>query len=213
MYGSSYDETLRKVFFTQHDGGFENLIGEFTILDSEIISRQWLGELKDANIFDKKHAPDKWNEFIEFGVDSLYPHEIFRYPEYDDSMDHERKYVRDVRITQYLFRNLLLSKYQKCHICNLNITDLLVASHIKPWRICEGDEKINVDNGLLLCPNHDLLFDKGYISFDNSGKILISPDLDEETQKNLNISKTLKIKMTLGNLEFMEWHRENLFLK
>lgn len=213
VFGNSYDEVLRKITFTVDGGSFENLVAEFTILDLEIINRKWLAELKDENDSGHNNAPEKWKEFIEVGVDILYPQENFRYPEYDDSMIHERRYVRDVRITQYIFRNLLLSKYQKCHICKLNITDMLVASHIKPWRICEGDEKINVDNGLLLCPNHDLLFDKGYISFENSGKILIATDLDKETQQNLNISKTLKINMTLGNLEFMEWHRENIFLK
>lgn len=213
VFDNSYDEVLRRIVFTVEEGNFENLIAEFTILDSEIISREWLAELKEANISEENNAPEKWTEFIELGVDILYPTERFRYPEYNDLRDHERKYVRDVRITQHLFRKSLLFKHQKCQICKLGITELLVASHIKPWRICEGDEKINVDNGLLLCPNHDSLFDKGYITFDKSGMILISKSLDIETQKSLNIDMNIKLNMSQGNADFMEWHRENLFIK
>lgn len=213
VFGNGYDEVLRKISFTVEGGKFENLVAEFTILDSEIISRKWLAELKNANVSEQNNAPEKWKEFIELGVDILYPQENFRYQEYSDTRDHERKYVRDVRITQHLFRKSLLFKNQNCQICNLHITELLVASHIKPWRICEGDEKIDVDNGLLLCPNHDLLFDKGYITFDSSGMILISRVLDIETQKNLNIATGMKLKMSQGNARYMEWHRENLFIK
>ena len=54
------------------------------------------------------------------------------------------------------------------------MNELLVASHIKPWSISDANEKLDIHNGLLMCPNHDKLFDRGYISFDDTGRILIS---------------------------------------
>ena len=56
----------------------------------------------------------------------------------------------------------------------------LIASHIKPWACSESGEKLDIDNGLLLCPNHDALFDSGYISFDENGVIMISEHLKRD---------------------------------
>ena len=68
-----------------------------------------------------------------------------------------------------------------------------------------------MNNGLLLCPNHDALFDKGYISFDDDGTILISDSLDEATRVFLNINETMKISMNEDQKQYMKWHREHLF--
>jgi predicted restriction endonuclease len=57
---------------------------------------------------------------------------------------------------------------------------------------------------LLLCPNHDSLFDKGYISFDGDGTILISDSLDEGTKVFLNIKEAMKIRMDEGNKQYMK---------
>ena len=83
----------------------------------------------------------------------------------------------------------------------------LIASHIKPWHQSENQERLDVNNGLLLCPNHDAVFDKGYISFDIYGNILISTSLDEYLRLFLNVHDKLKIKMNESQLEYMGWHR------
>jgi predicted restriction endonuclease len=88
---------------------------------------------------------------------------------------------------------------------------LLVASHIKTWSQSNHKERLDVNNGLLLCPNHDALFDKGYISFDDDGYILISDSLGEATKVFLNINVTMKIALNEGQQEYMKWHRENVF--
>jgi predicted restriction endonuclease len=46
----------------------------------------------------------------------------------------------------------------------------LIASHVKPWSESNHQERLDVNNGLLHCPNHDDLFDKGYISFIKMGR-------------------------------------------
>ena len=51
----------------------------------------------------------------------------------------------------------------------------LIASHIKPWRSSTNQERLDGQNGLLLTPNVDALFDRGSISFDDDGALLISP--------------------------------------
>lgn len=80
---------------------------------------------------------------------------------------------------QSFYKDTLFHEFDhRCPICGIDIPQMLIASHIKPFRDCAHIfEAIDHHNGLLLCRNHDFLFDQGYISFDVSGKILISDEL------------------------------------
>lgn len=97
---------------------------------------------------------------------------------------------------QKVYRKRLLKEFGcKCAICNINIEELLIASHIVSYKECaNNDERVDYNNGLLLCVNHDALFDKGLISFDQNGNILYAfenlPDLIFE---DLNINKNIKL--------------------
>lgn len=82
-----------------------------------------------------------------------------------------QKAIVNVRVNQDIFRNYLLKRYKRCCLCGVKNPTLLIASHIKPWAESEAKEKLDVDNGFLMCPNHDKIFDKGYITFDDDGKI------------------------------------------
>ncbi|MBZ5753043.1 HNH endonuclease [Metabacillus rhizolycopersici] len=123
----------------------------------------------------------------------------------------EREQVIKSRIGQSTFKKALLDTEKKCKLCGVSDERFLVASHIKPWSQSNNQERLDVNNGLLLCPNHDLLFDKGYISFDADGTILISDGLDEGTRLFLNVNKTMHISMNEGQQQYMKWHRENVF--
>lgn len=59
----------------------------------------------------------------------------------------------------------------------------------------------------LFCPNHDKAFDKGYISFDNEGNILISEELNEVNKRFLNIYEDMKIELTDENKQYLQYHR------
>lgn len=88
---------------------------------------------------------------------------------------------------------------------------MLVASHIKPWSKSNNRERLDVNNGLLLCPNHDALFDKGHISFEKDGLLLISNSLDKYSKIFLNTNETMKIDLKVEQQKYMKWHRDNLF--
>lgn len=123
----------------------------------------------------------------------------------------EREALIKVRVNQSVFRQNLIQKYHKCCLCLVDVPSMLVASHIKPWSESEKDEKLDADNGLLLCPNHDKLFDQGYITFDDNGAIVISEEVNQRMQMCMNISPDLKIDLSQGNKKYMKFHRENLF--
>lgn len=106
-----------------------------------------------------------------------------------------------------------MKKYPHCCLCNVKEPSLLVASHIKPWSVSDKIEKLDIDNGFLLCPNHDQLFDQGWISFDDTGKILISEGLSQADRCFTNVSENMKIHfpLTAGNRVYLKYHRENIF--
>lgn len=129
----------------------------------------------------------------------------------DEITETEKEQVIKSRIGQSAFKKALLAVERKCRLCGVSDERILVASHIKPWSQSNNQERLDVNNGLLLCPNHDALFDKGYISFDESGSIIISDSLDEATKVFLNINESKNIRMNEGQREYMKWHRENVF--
>jgi len=118
------------------------------------------------------------------------------------------------RIGQGKFRNELINYWSGCSISKLDKVNLLVASHIKPWRESNNFERLDVYNGLLLLPNYDKLFDRGYINFDDKGKIRISKYLNQNDQKILNINSDLKLKnLENQHREYLGYHSENCFIK
>lgn len=82
---------------------------------------------------------------------------------------------------------------------------------IKPWSRSNPVEKLDPDNGLLFCPNHDKLFDSGYISFDDKGRIIISKMLSKSIRKGLSINSRMRIKVTEGNIEYLKYHRSYVY--
>ncbi len=119
------------------------------------------------------------------------------------------QYVK-VRVNQGEFRRRLQLRYSKCCLCGAHGKDLLIASHIKPWSKCEPEECLDADNGLLLCPNHDKLFDLNYISFDDDGTIVISDSLDNVDQIFFNVNSSMRITLTERNKQYMKYHRARL---
>lgn len=122
----------------------------------------------------------------------------------------EREALIKVRVNQSAFRKLLMRRYTHCCLCDVDDESLLVASHIKPWAKSNYAEKVDVNNGLLLCPNHDKLFDRGYISFDNGGHIVISDELSENSAISMNIKNDMQIELSNDNIKYMEYHRDNV---
>lgn len=122
----------------------------------------------------------------------------------------EKEIIIKARVNQSTFRQQLLDRYKKCCLCSVNNPSLLIASHIKPWSESKAHEKLDVENGFLLCPNHDKLFDSALISFDSNGKIIISDKLTAEDRCALGINENMKINITETNKKYLTYHRDKL---
>lgn len=130
-----------------------------------------------------------------------------------DLSDSEKEAIVKQRMGQGEFRDRLIlrSKTKSCAIsrCPVDNSALLIASHIKPWSKAENSgERWDPDNGFLLCPNHDKLFDKGLITFADNGKMMISKKLSSNCRVGMNVDETMEITLSEGNRKYLTWHRK-----
>lgn len=113
------------------------------------------------------------------------------------------------------YRKDLMMIESSCRVTRVNRARHLVASHTKPWRDCSNEERLDPENGFMLTPNVDHLFDKGFISFENNGSLIISPVNHTETINRMGIStdKLTNVgSFTSGQKHYLDFHRECILL-
>lgn len=108
-------------------------------------------------------------------------------PQLDDTV---KKSVVLARRGQGKFRTNVEAIEWSCRLTEVANPSLLIASHIKPWRLCSSaQERLGGMNGLLLTPDADWLFDRGFISFEDDGEVLISPRVDRTDLRRLGFER------------------------
>ncbi|WP_258557201.1 HNH endonuclease [Serratia marcescens] len=106
----------------------------------------------------------------------------------------------------------MYENFPSCPLTGISFTALLRANYIKPWRACQsGFERLDPFNGIMLAVHIDVLIDKGYISFTNSGELLISAEIDKDFLQQMKNSMTKVPAVSANAQKYLEWHRENLF--
>ena len=128
----------------------------------------------------------------------------------------ERLAIVRARVGQGLFKERVSMIETKCRVTGVENPVHLVASHCKPWRDSTNKERLDGENGLLLTPSIDHLFDRGFIGFENNGKLIISPVADRpsldrmgvETQQLVNVGS-----FSSGQKQFLDFHRNSVFLQ
>ena len=131
--------------------------------------------------------------------------------------DTERIAVTQARRGQGLYRRKLMEYWENaCSVTGCKIPQVLRASHAKPWASCTtASDRLSQFNGFLLTANLDALFDKGLITFDDSGKIRIAEQISSEQQKGLGINSDMHIradKLSEKHLEYLHYHQEYIWV-
>jgi len=122
----------------------------------------------------------------------------------------ERKGLVTSRVGQGKYRRELIAKFEgKCAVTKTSNIEILIASHIVPWRVSNDKERTDRDNGILLSPLYDALFDKHLISFKDDGKIIISENITDKKLLSL-IDINAKIEVDEGMKKYLGKHRELL---
>lgn len=141
----------------------------------------------------------------------------------DDEQEHSIKGRTDIGVTmkeqlvksrrgQGVFKANVRLNEKGCRVTGVTDPMHLRASHIKPWKDCNDEEKLNGCNGLLLSPHVDHLFDKGFLSFSDDGTLLLSTSLDLSILERWAIRKDMNVgKFSAEQSSFLDYHRQMVF--
>ena len=129
----------------------------------------------------------------------------------------EREAVIMARRGQGLFRQRVAQIERICRITKVDNPAHLRASHAKPWRDCtNNDERLDGENGLLLTPSIDHLFDRGFITFEDAGQLVLSPVADVTSLERMGVPTREPLNVgsfSEGQRHFLEYHRNSVFLQ
>jgi putative restriction endonuclease len=125
-----------------------------------------------------------------------------------------KKRLIDARLGQGRFRTDVWNAWNnRCAVTKSATEAAIRASHIKPWRDSNDDERLDPNNGLPLIATLDALFDRGLISFDSSGKLIVSRQLSRSEQEILGIRENSCLQGPLSEeqKQYLAYHRNNRF--
>jgi hypothetical protein len=127
----------------------------------------------------------------------------------------DREALVIARRGQGLFRDRVQRIERHCRVTRVSRPEHLRASHCKPWRDSTNEERLDGENGLLLTPSIDHLFDRGFISFEASGRLLVSPVADGASLAKMGVpvDKSCNVgAFTPRQAGYLEYHRDQVFL-
>jgi putative restriction endonuclease len=128
----------------------------------------------------------------------------------------ERQALIVARRGQGLFKERVMKVEKACRVTKVDNPTHLRASHCKPWRDANNEERLDGENGLLLTPSIDHLFDRGFISFEDNGRLIVSPVahapslhlMGVETERLVNVGT-----FSHGQRRFLDYHRNSVLLQ
>ena len=118
------------------------------------------------------------------------------------------------RTGQTKYRERVLEICPVCPITQVHDERLLIASHIKPYAVCEKSEQYDGYNGYMLTPLYDKLFDRGFITFTNDKYLIVSEQLSKKDCERLHLINNTYIQqlpMTDKHKIYLKYHRDHVF--
>jgi hypothetical protein len=123
----------------------------------------------------------------------------------------EKDQLVKARQGQGVFRQRVMSVEGKCRVTGVADERFLIASHIKPWKVSDDKERLDGENGLLLAPHIDRLFDKGWVSFTEDGQLLVT-DEALKVLRAWHINPDINVgHFSQKQCQFLSHHRQHVF--
>jgi len=125
----------------------------------------------------------------------------------------EGERTQKFRIGQGIFRDALMEFWNgACAVTGISDSELLRASHAKPWALCATNaERLDVFNGLLLSALWDAAFDSGFVTFGADGRAILSPSLSQKARRELAIDTVGRIRLRDEHQPYLEFHRAQIW--
>lgn len=210
-------------------GAVNMKLGNFASLDPTVLASGGVG-LKNSSKADREIWAEFGNNWEALSLEAakIRNTDVF---EGDFSFDEEvlaylpgldKKALVSIRVHQSFFREAVLSAYDnKCCITGLSARKLLVASHIKPWKVSDpATERTNPRNGLCLNALHDKAFDRGLITLDEKYCVELSSELENDLDIELleqffygyEGKRIMMPNKFVPDADMLRYHRETIFL-
>lgn len=125
--------------------------------------------------------------------------------------DTDKQQLIKARVGQGIFRQEVMRLEPKCRVTGIQMPALLIASHIKPWAVSSNAERLDPFNGLMLARHVDVLFDQGWLSFNDQGDMLVSPELEQDILLKLGLQVKNVGSFAPQSCGYLHWHREHVF--
>jgi hypothetical protein len=191
-----------------HDGRFEIQI-EYDRAKNIHIADSWWGTTSIVMRNNDREGNASWLDRHDtshngiFGFTTVFSHEAAesllqmdedrtstQRPDFEDTV---RRVLRNERRGQHLFRERVLQRERACRLTSVIDPAHLRASHIKPWAESNEYERLDPNNGLMLAPHVDHLFDRAYISFEDDGTLLVLNDDIDKLLRQWGINRERKL--------------------
>jgi hypothetical protein len=147
----------------------------------------------------------------------VWEHHIEQTIENTDALtETDRQSLIVARRGQGLFKERVMRIERSCRVTRVDRPEHLRASHCKPWRDSSNEERLNGENGLLLTPSIDHLFDRGFISFEDAGRLIISPVAHTDSLRRMGIETKQPVNVGIfseGQRAFLDYHRNSVLLR
>lgn len=199
-----------RIYVNSSDMGYK-IIRELSLANITFISI--------VKLLDENHKISYYFRlFADYFGEVEHPYKIekeIKVIENENINDNIKKQLVRSRVGQGEYRAKLLTECPFCPITLVSDDRLLIASHIKPWILSNDFEKTDPKNGFMLTPTFDRLFDRGFLSFTNDKRTILSPFLSNMTYSKLSISdnKIITHLPIEGREEYLEFHRKNILKK
>jgi len=117
------------------------------------------------------------------------------------------------RTGQNRFRSMVTLRYPECVVTSANEDKLLVACHIKGYADCDSNEKYDPFNGFTMTPTIHKLFDLGYLTFSENGKLIFSDAFSKHDKEAFHLSNAeIVINIDEKTKPYLKWHNEYTFI-
>jgi len=124
----------------------------------------------------------------------------------------EKDQLIKARKGQGKFRQSVEKIESRCRVTGVSKKNLLIASHIKPWKVSSNLERLDGHNGFLLSPHVDKLFDQGWITFLANGKLVCASNEIIKILSQWGISSLMNVgTFSQKQAEYLSYHKENIY--
>lgn len=209
-----HKENGKRVFLFEYvSSGFVKFISELVVFDFDYFETFDTSKKLRQGIrfFFHKTGVRIPKAYDLFSKTSLAAEKSFDY-DYIMPNETERSGLVTSRVGQGAYRKRIIHRWEyKCAVTGFTKPEILIASHIVPWKDSNDNERLDVNNGILLSPIYDALFDRHLISFENSGKIILSKSIEVDAYQKIGVNGKEFIKIfNNGNKAYLEKHRIQL---